>query len=137
MNKRTSGYLEIEHTADWELMVWAPDIPMLCEQAAIGMYSLAGARLQSESRITRDLDFQFLDEESLLVDFLTELLFLSEAEGLGFDGFDIHIDGDNFRATLFGAPLEQLSKEIKAVTYHNLKIKKTPKGFQVHIVFDV
>jgi SHS2 domain-containing protein len=40
-------------------------------------------------------------------------------------------------ASLEGAQLVSIDKEIKAVTYHNIAIKKTPRGLQVRIVFDV
>jgi SHS2 domain-containing protein len=36
-----------------------------------------------------------------------------------------------------GAPLKALSKAIKAVTWHNLKVEKTARGLEVEIVFDV
>jgi SHS2 domain-containing protein len=43
-SNQVAGYREREHTADWELEVWAPDLPRLLEQAARGMYRLAGLR---------------------------------------------------------------------------------------------
>jgi SHS2 domain-containing protein len=36
-----------------------------------------------------------------------------------------------------GAPIQTQSKEIKAVTYHNLEIRETSRGLEVSIVFDV
>jgi SHS2 domain-containing protein len=36
-----------------------------------------------------------------------------------------------------GAPIASLDKAIKAVTYHNLRINETSKGFETTIVFDV
>jgi SHS2 domain-containing protein len=137
MNAEITGYLEIEHTADWELKVWAPDLSTLFEQAALGMYSLAGAIFQTEPRISRSIELQNVDEESLLVDFLSELLYFSEVERAGFDSFEICFNGNVLNANLFGAPLETLSKEIKAVTYHNLAIIKGAAGLEVSIVFDV
>lgn len=131
------GYLEIEHTADWELKVWAPDISTLFEQAALGMYSLAGAHLKIEPRISRSIELQNIDKESLLVDFLSELLYFSEVEEIGFDTFEMHFNGNALNATLYGAPLDTMSKDIKAVTYHNLEIVKGAEGLEVSIVFDV
>ena len=52
-----SGFREREHTADWELEVWAPDLPGLLVQAARGMYWLMGARLQEGVRLQRTLEF--------------------------------------------------------------------------------
>jgi len=47
MDNSQSGFREREHTADWELQVWAPSFSGLLEQAARGMYALSGTRDQS------------------------------------------------------------------------------------------
>jgi SHS2 domain-containing protein len=137
MVDQLAGFRELEHTADWELEAWAPDLPALLEQSARGMYALAGARLQAGPRLDRRLDLPMKDPESLLVTFLAELLFLEEQDGLAFDTFNLHIEGELLHASLGGAQLVSIDREIKAVTYHNLAIQKTPRGLEVKIVFDV
>lgn len=134
---RIAGFREHAHTADWELEVWAPDLPGLLEQAARGMYALSGMRLDGEHQ-SRTLDLQALDAEGLLVRFLTELLWLAQRDGLGFDRFALQLTGETtLQAELEGAPIVHLDKEIKAVTYHNLAVQKTERGLEVSIVFDV
>jgi SHS2 domain-containing protein len=135
MNQR--GYREVEHTADWELEVWAPDFPILLEQAARGMYALSGVELLISQRITRNLSLIISDLESALVEFLNELIWYGEDEQLGFDQFQITILEDRLSARLTGAPIDHQMKEIKAVTFHNLRINRTDSGFKVNIVFDV
>jgi SHS2 domain-containing protein len=137
MKKQPAGYREIEHTADWELEVWGPDLPALFEQAARGMYALKGNHLESQGRVERDLQLYAPDPESLLVAFLAELLFLEEVEGLGFDSFDLHLEPGRLSARLSGAPVRSPGKDIKAVTFHNMAIRKTEPGLEVNIVFDV
>ena len=137
MNAETAGYIEIEHTADWELKVWGLELSDLFEQAALGMFALAGLVLQSKPRLSRSIKMQNVDIESLLVDFLSELLYFSEVEEIGFDSFDIRINGCVLNATLHGAPLDTISREIKAVTYHNLAVNEGVSGLEVSIVFDV
>jgi SHS2 domain-containing protein len=134
---RISGYQEREHTADWELEVWAPDLPGLLEQAARGMYRLAGVRLKDSPRSQRVIEIPFSDAESLMVAFLSELLFLAEEQGLAYDEFSLEISEEKLFAQLSGAPLESLDKEIKAVTYHKLEVRQTGRGLEVNIVFDV
>jgi len=134
----SAGFREQVHTADWELQVWAPDLPALLEQAARGMYALSGLRLQPGPPQTRRLELHALDAESLLVRFLTELLWLGQQEGLGVDSFQLALDPDwTLRAELTGALILSLDKDIKAVTYHNLAVRQTPQGLEVEIVFDV
>jgi SHS2 domain-containing protein len=137
MISHSSGYCEIEHAADWELQVWAPSLASLLEQAARGMYALTGAELQEGAHQIRIIELSASDPESLLVSFLSELLYLSEQENLGFYSYNLEINGSALKAELHGAPLIQLNKEIKAITYHNMVISKTNRGLEVNIVFDV
>ena len=137
MKKETAGFREIEHTADWELEVWAPDILELLKQAALGMFFLSGAQLSDGPRLTRKFEVAAVDPEGLLVSFLSELLYYGEGESLGFDQFELSLDGEKLWAQAEGAPYVSLDKEIKAVTYHNLKVRNGPGGLLVRIVFDV
>jgi SHS2 domain-containing protein len=137
MANLTAGFRELEHTADWELEAWAPDLAGLLEQAARGMYNLAGVKLHSGPRQAVDLHFTVQDFESLLVAFLTELLWLGEKDGLGFDRYQFRFDVDQLEVKIEGAPIAKISKEIKAVTYHRLAVLNQPDGLRVRIVLDV
>lgn len=131
------GYEEIPHTADWALRAWAPDLPGLLAECARGMNWLSGAELARGPAQRRTFQVQGPDRESLLVAFLSELAYLAEQEGFAFDRFDIRLKGDRLEVDMQGAPLQSLSKAIKAVTYHNLKIEQTGRGLEAVVVFDV
>jgi SHS2 domain-containing protein len=137
MDETPAGFKEIAHTADWQLDAWAPDLPGLLEQAARGMYALAGVRLDPGPPQARHLALKAEDAESLLVAFLSELLYYGEQEGLAFDRFSLRVEGSRLEADIEGRPIAALEKEIKAVTYHNLNIRQSPRGLEVSIVFDV
>jgi SHS2 domain-containing protein len=137
MDANPAGFREIEHTADWELEAWGPDLASLLEQAARGMYALSGVHIQDESWQERSFTLEASDPEGLLVRFLSELLYFEEAEGLAFDRFELQVQPNQLKAHLEGAPIAGLGKEIKAVTYHNLKIQATDRSLSVRIVFDV
>jgi len=128
---------EIPHTADWSIRVWAQDLPALLAESARGMYSLCGAEFVNQPRIKRSFEAEGMDDESLLVAFLSELVYYAEQEYAGFDDFEISIKNDRLKVEMEGAPLKSLSKAIKAVTWHNLKIIETVRGLEVEIVFDV
>jgi len=132
-----AGHRELEHTADWELEVWAPDMAALIGEAARGMYELMGVEISEESRCHRLLELLADDREQLLVSFLGELLFLAEAEDLAFDGFLLKVDGTSLVARLEGGSIVSRSKEIKAVTFHRLRITKSKRGLETSIIFDV
>ena len=127
----------MEHTADWGLKVWAPDLPGLMEEAARGMFELMGVVVSEESRCHRQLEIGADDREQLLVSFLEELLFIAEAEDLAFDGYLLKLVDTNLLARLEGGFIVSRTKEIKAVTYHNLEISESKRGLKTSIIFDV
>jgi SHS2 domain-containing protein len=142
MDRRLEGFQEREHTADWELNVWAEDLPGLFEQSARGMYALAGVRLTASptadgGRTARRLHLEAFDNEALLVAFLSELLRLGEEAGLAFDEFDLSVEAHHLDARLAGGVIAGQDKEIKAVTFHNLSIRNSGGRVEVDIVFDV
>jgi len=128
---------ELPHTADWALHVWAADLPTLFTEAARGMNALSGAQPAPGARLSREFSTKAPDMESLLVLFLSELVYAAEQEHLLFDAFEIDLNGSDLKVNMAGAPLLLLNKSIKAVTYHNLQIRQTDFGFEVEIVFDV
>jgi SHS2 domain-containing protein len=135
-------YEEIPHTADWSLRVWATDHAQLFTEAARGMNTLAGILLAKEPRLERSFTVSGPDAESLLVSFLSELVYYAEQEKLAFDRFNLQLVLEKGKpcqlaAILTGAPILSLNKTIKAVTYHNLNIRKSERGVEVEIVFDV
>ena len=131
------GYRELPHTADWSIQVWADNLEELLAESARGMNWLAGAELSAEPRITKTFETKEQDGESLLVAFLSELVYYAEQENTGFDDFDIQIKNDTLKVEMQGAPFKSLSKAIKAVTWHKLEIHESARGLEVEIVFDV
>ncbi|MBE9524036.1 MAG: archease [Chloroflexi bacterium] len=137
VSKPSSGFQEIDHTADWELQVWAPDFPALLECAARGMSALTEITLAKEPRVFREFVLPRTDRETLLVDFLSELLFFAEHQGIAFDTYNLKLNANSLVASVEGAAIENQAKEIKAVTYHRLSVQSTDRGLEVNLVFDV
>jgi len=72
------------------------------------------------------------------VEWLSELAYWAESEMLVFKNFRIQkATATYLKAKVSGGKTSMLDKQIKAVTYHNLKIKKTAEGLEATIVFDV
>jgi SHS2 domain-containing protein len=131
------GFEEISHTADWSARVWAKDLPSLFVEAARAMRSLSGTVIENGPRLTRTFEVEGPDAESLLVAFLSELLYYQEQQNLAFDAFELRVASQWLKVSMDGAQIASSEKAIKAVTYHNLKIEKTNEGFETAIVFDV
>lgn len=135
--RKRSGFEEIEHTADWALKVWAPDLEGLIQEAARGMFALMGVVTHSGMKDKQVLSLAFTDRESLLVSFLSELLYWLESENRVYTPVSLVLSGQVLDAELEGASLAHQDKEIKAVTYHNLAVREVDQGLEVTIVFDV
>jgi SHS2 domain-containing protein len=132
------NYVEVEHTADWAIRVRGATLPDLFVNAATGMYSLVADLSSLIAAIEHAIEVKGVDTEALLVNWLNELLYYTEMKGQVFSEF--HIDSfepTHLRAAVRGGRGVELKKQIKAVTFHNLRIEKTDQGYEVTIVFDV
>jgi riboflavin kinase / FMN adenylyltransferase len=133
-------FLEIEHTADRALQVWGEDLPNLFAGAARGMYSLMGD-LEDVGPVAtqwRTVSLEAMDREALLVDWLNELLFLAEMEGLLFVDFRIESLTETALTARAGGIHARVTKaDIKAATFHDLAIVQDDSGWSTVITFDV
>ena len=132
-----SGYEEVEHTADWSLRVWAADFAGLLEQGARGMYHLLGIQQAQQPLTSRKLELQAPDAETLMVDFLSELLYVAEEKGFAFHHFSLRVADTRLEAELEGSPIESQTKEIKAVTYHRMTIQQGEEQLTTETMIDV
>ena len=133
------GFEEVEHTADHAMRIFGENLKELFVSAAEGMSSLMVADMSGiAGEIEKTIELEAIDPESLLVEWLSELAYWAEAEMLIFKTFRIkHLTENHLVASVTGGKISALEKLIKAVTYHNLKIKKNQQGLGVTIVFDV
>ena len=129
----------VDHTADWAIRVTAPDLAALFIYAAQGMNSLLVTPGEVVPlNMQREVVLDAYDAESLLVDWLGELVYWAEMEQVIMHEFDLQlVSPTTLRAIVRGGRASALEKHIKAVTYHNLAIADTPDGLQVTLVFDV
>jgi len=138
MNHQSSPKItEVNHTADVALRITAESIEQLFIKSAEGMYALAGVKTDHTILSARQLIISGMDPESLLVAFLSEMLYLLEEEKIAFHYFNLGISADSVTCSITGSPVTHLRKSIKAVTFHDLKIMKTAEGFETTLVFDV
>jgi SHS2 domain-containing protein len=134
----TVGYQEVEHTADWAIRVRAPGLSELFRQAALGMFALMGAEPADGSIKWRRVDLAADDLETLLVDWLQDLLFAQEMRNRMPDQIEIDVDGSaRLRGRVRERPSGRPDKPIKAVTYHLMVIEQTDNGLETLVVFDV
>ncbi len=134
-----TDFEEVEHTADWALRVRGRDFRELLVNAARGMSRLLVPDLMA-TPIDEERRFELdaFDAESLLVEWLSELAYWAEEDMLVFREFDLRrVTPSHLEAVVRGGRAPNLQKQIKAVTYHNLKISETDDGLETTVVFDV
>lgn len=135
-------YEVFEHTADLGLRVKAPDLPSLFADAARGLTSVIVADLdQVELRQELALSVEGTVLDELFFDWLSEVLYIFESQRLLLAQFEVKLTGSGLQATARGEPLDldrhQLEHEIKAVTYHGLKVEQTADGWLAEVIVDI
>ncbi|MEJ2563500.1 MAG: archease [Anaerolineales bacterium] len=138
IDRGSTAVEEIEHTADWAIRVRGKNLEALFQNAAQGMLQLMQASSRSGTPRSKTIELRALDNETLMVTWLEELLFNMETHEVNYTDIDVQkVEGCRLRAIVRETPLAALKKEIKAVTFHDLKIESTDEGFITTIVFDV
>ena len=117
----------LEHKADLKIRAFGKDKKELFLNAIIGMFGSAKYKSQGKE-IKREIKVSSLDLLSLLVDFLSEVLYLSEVNQevyhqIQFKKFTIK----NLEGILIGKKLKRIGVIIKGVTYHDLDIHQKPE----------
>ena len=135
-------YEQFPHTADIGIRVFGKDLKELFANAAFGMFDTIADLEGMTTTIEEDINLRGEALEELLVIWLDELLYRFYTKDIIYAKFEIsEMSDDRMKAKVFGRPVSanrnRLKVEIKAVTYSGLKIKKTPDGYQVEIIFDV
>jgi SHS2 domain-containing protein len=129
---------EIPHTADWSFRAFGKDRRELFENAAFALFALEGAIANEATQAARAVQVTGIDYESLLVNWLSELLYMQESHREVYHRFHVEsLTATALRAQVLGTPNTRIDKIIKAVTYHNLKIEQTPNGWEAVVVVDV
>jgi SHS2 domain-containing protein len=129
---------EVEHTADRAFRVRGRSLTELLENAAQTMVALDGESPTSECFIRRVIEVEGSDRETLLVNWLNEILYLEQAHHEFYDHFLLSDVTDNrLRAQLYGRQLEHSVTSLKAVTFHNLEVKESSEGLEATVVVDV
>ena len=135
-------YEVFDHTADIGIRVQAARVDELFAEAARALFSLIVANfdsVQALQEISVHLAAERLDE--LLFDWLAELLYTSDVRRMVFAQFTPSVQGNQLNATAKGEPIDparhRLDREIKAITYHGLKLEHDGQQWLAQVILDV
>lgn len=143
----------IEHTADVGIIAYGQTLAELFENAARGMFSIIADIDRVKPQRSISVHVEAPDCEMLLVKWLRELLYQHDACKLLFCDFKVEelpeLSAVEYpqtsQVTLHGVARGQpigeadveLYGDIKAVTYHGLKVEREGGVWRAQIIFDV
>lgn len=135
-------YEVFEHTADLGLRVRAPDLNALFADAGRGFFSVIVENLDAVQPLeTKSWDLPGFDLPYLFFDWLNELVYFFDTTHVLLSEFTVAVGPNGLQATARGEPLDParhaLLHEVKAVTYHQLKIERTPDGWLAEVILDI
>lgn len=135
-------YETFDHTADLGLRARASTLDVLFAEMAEALFAAIvedpatiAPRESVEVTIAGD------ERDYLLFDWLRKLLFLFEGDHWLFRRFTVRVSETGLVATAWGEPLDrsrhELSHEVKAITYHELKVEPAPEGWLAEVIVDI
>jgi SHS2 domain-containing protein len=135
-------YELFEHTADLGLRVRAADLDTLFAEAAACLFSAVVEDIATiEPRQSVTVELAGTDREFLLFDWLRDLLLKCDEDHLVFGKFEVQVRDDGLTGVAWGEPLDParhlLAHEVKAITYHELKVVRDGDGWLAEVIVDI
>jgi SHS2 domain-containing protein len=135
-----SGFRILEHPSDMGLEVWGPDLAEVFRQAACGLTSIIVDPASVGDRDRRTLSVEGTDRENLLVRWLSEILYVCDGEGFLVKDVEVTgMDDRAIKATLKGdsGGVHEFRTDVKAVTYHQLKLALVNNTWTARVFLDI
>jgi len=128
----------LEHKADLKIRAFGKTKEELFTNVLLAM----GESQKGENfgpKVKREIQIKSLDLETPLVDFLSEVLYLSQINKEIYNEVKFKKFSDTeLKAELVGQKVERFGEDIKAVTYHGLEICQRKDGtWEITILFDI
>ena len=135
-------YEIIDHTADIGIKAYGSSLKELFINAAYGMFDIIADLDGIRSTTSIKIELEAPNTEELLIAWLDELIYNFYTKAIIFSEFKIsELGRTKIKAEAIGKHIgdrkSRLKTEIKAATYHDLKIKEKDKIYEVKIIFDI
>jgi len=134
----------LDHTADMGLRLRATSLEDLFATAARGLMAVmweSPLRPPAPVAGTRRVRLEGSETDLLLVDWLNELLYCLEADGLAFCALTDFVRRENELELEFqtadASALGPRTREVKAATLHGLSLRRTAAGWEAQVIFDI
>src|SRR3989344_5797351 len=134
-------YKFLEHTADAMFEAYGKDLNELFENSALAVEECMVKLSSLKNKEKHKISLKSESIEELLYDFLSELIFIKDTEGLLFKKFKVRIKDLNLEAECEGEKINRNTQELlddaKAVTKHLFKVKKLKNKWLARIIIDI
>ncbi len=135
-------YETFEHTADIGLRARAADLNTLFAEAAKAFFSVIVENYDEVRAVhTLPVSAEADRRDDLMYDWLAELLYLFDTEHVLLCEFDVSVSDGRVTATVRGEPIEsdrhRLDMEVKAITYHELKVEREGEEWLAEVIVDL
>ena len=132
----------LDHTADIGLVVYGENLKALFENAGEAFFHLITDLRKVRRRVERRIKIGGESLDRLMVDWLSELLYLHDVENLLFKGFKVESIGeDGLMAVVKGEPFQErihvIKTEVKAVTYHRIEVRQERGRWKAQVILDL
>jgi len=135
------GFEFLEHTADLKFRAWGSSLPEALVSCARAFAEATCGESVVKPVVEKSVVIKAGSLESLVHDWLSELIFYFSTESMLFSRFDLKVDGRyNLKARIAGEKYNpqrhSLFKEIKAATYHDMRIEEENGRWVIEVVCD-
>ena len=132
----------LNHTGDLAMEIYGESLENLFENAGMAFFSVMTNRSRIRKRVERSITLRYGDRETLMVDWLGELLYLHDVEGLLFKRFQVvSTEQGCFRALAWGEPFQPdrhvIRTGVKAATFHQLRIQEDGGTWRARVILDL
>jgi len=130
-------------TADIAFEAYGKSLNELFANAALAMFEVMVNTKQIKPKIKKSVELKSIDLKGLLFSWLNKLLVFFGSENLAFSKFKVKIDKKNLslKAECFGEKIDlkkhEVKTEVKACTYHKMKIEKIKDKWKAQIILDI
>lgn len=136
------GFEVIDHTADVGIIAYGAGLEEVFINAARALFSLITELDDVAEDLKYDVDIASEDRESLLLEWLNELIYLFDTGQILLKKFHIlSLSGTRLKAVCYGEKVDpsrhRLKTGVKAATYHMLRIDRDEQGYKARVIFDI
>lgn len=144
--KMSKRFEFLEHTADAYVAAYGRNLAEAFENAALAMFEVMTDAEKIKPRVEETVEVEAHDRQSLLYNWLEELLVRFELSNILYSRFSVQEMGEKrdclwLKAKISGEPFDEAKHRqkvgVKAITYHRMEIEEKPGKVTLRFILDI